>query len=417
MSLHLFEGFGVELEYMIVDRETLAVRPIADRLLSAVSPSGGPESEVELGPISWSNELAAHVVELKTTSPAPSLSGLDGPFREHVRRIDAILGPMGARLMPTAMHPLMDPTTEATLWPHDYGPVYETFDRIFDCRGHGWSNLQSMHLNLPFSGDEEFGRLHASIRLVLPILPALAASSPIVEGKATGLLDNRLEFYRHNCRRVPEVAGRVIPEPAFSRAEYDGLILEPMYRAIAPLDPGGILRFEWLNARGAIARFDRSAIEIRLLDVQECPSADLAIASLVVAAVRALAEGRWSSTRDQQAIPVDVLEPILLSCIDGPGPLASERSLVTDPAYLRCFGLEAAGPLPALEIWRHVFDTLRDDLGPEIDRTPLPLILDRGPLSRRILGRLGTDRPKTPAEIRSLYADLCDCLIADRPFG
>ncbi len=35
MSLHLFEAFGVELEYMIVDRRTLAVRPIADRLLAA----------------------------------------------------------------------------------------------------------------------------------------------------------------------------------------------------------------------------------------------------------------------------------------------------------------------------------------------------------------------------------------------
>jgi hypothetical protein len=26
---HLFQGFGVELEYMIVERDTLAVKPIA----------------------------------------------------------------------------------------------------------------------------------------------------------------------------------------------------------------------------------------------------------------------------------------------------------------------------------------------------------------------------------------------------
>jgi hypothetical protein len=32
-----------------------------------------------------------------------------------------------------------------------------------------------------------------------------------------------------------------------------------------------VLRHEWVNARGAIARFDRSAIEIRVLDVAECP--------------------------------------------------------------------------------------------------------------------------------------------------
>ena len=31
--LHVFSGCGIELEYMIVDRDTLDVRPIADELL------------------------------------------------------------------------------------------------------------------------------------------------------------------------------------------------------------------------------------------------------------------------------------------------------------------------------------------------------------------------------------------------
>lgn len=417
MSYHLFERFGVELEYMIVDRETLAVRPIADRLLAAVSPSGEPESEVELGPISWSNELAAHVIELKTTAPVPSLSGLSGLFSENIRRIDSILEPMGARLMPTAMHPLMDPSAETVLWPHDHSPFYRAFDRIFDCRGHGWSNVQSMHINLPFSGDDEFGRLHAAIRLILPILPALAASSPLVEGRMTGLNDNRLEFYRHNCRRVPEVTGRVIPEPAFTRADYNRLILEPMYAAIAPLDPDGILRHEWLNARGAIARFDRSAIEIRLLDVQECPRADLALASLVVAAVRALVDERWSSTEMQRSLSDAALEPIFLACIDGSEISPSRRSLVSDPAFLRCFGLDAPGPRPALDLWRHLFRSLRDELGPESDWAPLALILDRGPLARRIVDAFDIYDLRSFNEIRSVYADLCVMLIEDQLFG
>src|SRR5690606_3311880 len=103
---------------------------------------------------------------------------------------NAHLAPLGGRLMPSAMHPWMDPLTQTRLWPHENSPVYEAFNRIFGCQGHGWSNLQSMHINLPFEGDEEFGRLHAGIRLILPILPALAASSPFVEGRATGLMDN-----------------------------------------------------------------------------------------------------------------------------------------------------------------------------------------------------------------------------------
>ena len=54
------------------------------------------------------------------------------------------------------MHPWMDPRA-ASLWPHEYGEVYAAYDRIFDCRRHGWANLQSVHLNLPFADEREFG--------------------------------------------------------------------------------------------------------------------------------------------------------------------------------------------------------------------------------------------------------------------
>ena len=172
--LGLFDAVGIELEYMIVDRDTLDVRPICDELFRAASGEGGCDVEPD-GPdgvVSWSNELALHVVELKTQRPVASLDGLNGAFQDHVRRIDALLEPMGARLMPTGMHPWMDPDTETKLWPHEYNEIYRTYDRIFGCRGHGWGNLQSTHINLPFANDEEFGRLHAALRIVLPLLPA-----------------------------------------------------------------------------------------------------------------------------------------------------------------------------------------------------------------------------------------------------
>ena len=125
------------------------------------------------------------------------------------------------------------------LWPHQHNPIYEIYNRIFDCRGHGWANLQSVHLNLPFCGDEEFGRLHAAIRLLLPILPALAASSPVADRRFAGFQDNRLDVYRNNSRRMPSITGEIIPEPVFTRSEYDRKIFQPMYQDIAPLDPDG----------------------------------------------------------------------------------------------------------------------------------------------------------------------------------
>src|SRR5205823_857916 len=137
----------------------------------------------------------------------------------------------------------------------------------------------SMHINLPFADDDEFARLHAAIRLVLPLIPALAASSPIVEGHATGLMDYRLEVYRNSQQCIPSITGYVIPETIGSYRSYQEQVLQPIYQDIAPHDPRGVLRHEWLNSRGAIARFDRHAIEIRVADAQECPLADVAIAA------------------------------------------------------------------------------------------------------------------------------------------
>lgn len=408
--LRLFEAWGIELEYMIVDRRTLAVRPISDELLAAAA--GARVSDHSDGDIDWSNELALHVIELKTAGPAPRLVGLPESFGASLRRIDALLAPLGARLLPTAMHPWMDPQREMRLWPHDNQEIYATFDRIFDCRGHGWSNLQSMHVNLPFGDDTspvgEFARLHAAVRAVLPILPALAASSPIVEGRVTGKLDTRLDVYRHNAHNVPIVSGRVVPENAATREQYEREILGRIFAAMAPHDPAGLLRHEWCNSRGAIARFDRHAIEIRVLDVQETPRADLAIAALVSSAVESLANARHASLAEQQACELDALAELLTRGIE-----RGEQARVSDPAYLALFGWKG-GPTSAGELWRHIAaDTLSGErqaaFGPA-----LATILERGPLARRILRAVGPE----PAQerLREVWGELADCLLEDRLF-
>ena len=396
--MHLFEAIGVELEYMIVSDPSLDVAPIADRLLEAGA--GEPSSDVERDSIAWSNELTLHVVELKTNGPAASLSGLTEQFQENVTEINRLLEPLSARLMPTAMHPWMDPDREMRLWPHDNRPIYEAFDRVFDCRGHGWANLQSMHLNLPFEGDEEFGRLHAAVRLVLPILPALAASSPIIGGAVTGRLDSRLDVYRSNARRIASITGRVIPEQAFSEGEYDRLIFQPMFRDIAPFDPEGILQEEFLNARGAIARFSRGSIEIRVIDVQESPTADLAIAAATWDLLQRLVAEDFTSSREQRELTVADLEAPLLCSIND-----AEQAVIDNPHYLRQFGLREKS-VTAAELWDAIIGGSRTL--PAWSRPPLDHILQFGPLSRRLLRRLGPN--PSQAETAEVYRVLCDNL-------
>ena len=244
----------------------------------------------------WNNELALHVIELNCNGPRRSLAGLGRAFAENVALANSKLDAAGRRLLATAMHPWMDPD-KVVLWPHGTHEVYDAFDRIFSCKGHGWANLQSMHINLPFAGDEEFARLHSAIRFLLPILPGLAASSPIIDGLPNGILDNRLLVYRDNCARIPSVTGAVVPEVVGSIGEYHERVLEPIYRDLEPHDPERLLRHEWVNARGAIARFERMAIEIRVLDVQETPLMDVAYAALIVDVLKVLCDERWADRR------------------------------------------------------------------------------------------------------------------------
>jgi hypothetical protein len=135
-----------------------------------------------------------------------------------------------------------------------------------------------------------------------------------------------LFVYRSNAAKVPSVSGLVVPPHVTSRRQYEAEVLQPIYDDLAPLDVEGLLRYEWVNARGAIARFDRMAVEIRVLDSQECAKADLVVAQAVVAVIeqryadpeivtqsarwneQRLAEVLWSVAQDGDRAVIDDAE-------------------------------------------------------------------------------------------------------------
>lgn len=405
--LGLFDAYGVEIEYMLVDAETLDVAPAADELLEAAA--GEHTDEFDNGAIAWNNELALHVIEFKCNGPRRSLAGLADDFAANVKLANATLDRGGRRLMPTAMHPWMDPN-RVQLWPHGTREIYDTFDRIFSCKGHGWANLQSMQINLPFAGDEEFGRLHAAIRFLLPILPGLAASSPIVDGLPNGILDNRLVVYRGNCAKVPSITGNVVPEAIGSIGEYHERLLAKIYRDLEPHDPERVLRHEWVNARGAIARFDRMAIEIRVLDVQETPFMDVAYAALIVEVLKLLAEERWASRKQLDAWHEKELGKLL--------ELAERRGEdagINERRYLSALGFRGSST-NLMGLWEHLVEqaAARGALDAAVGRR-LEHYLRHGTLATRIVKAVGL--LPTHAKIARVYAELCEALASGEPFA
>jgi carboxylate-amine ligase len=391
----LFECFGIELEYMIVNRKTLMPAPISDQLI--IKKIGQITDELENGTISWSNELVLHVLELKTTRPVPTLDGLAQDFHQNILEINELLKPLDAELMPTAMHPLFNPLQDVKLWPHERNEIYSRYNQIFDCKGHGWGNMQSMHINLPFANDEEFYSLHEAIRHIMPLIPAITAASPIFDGQKSEILDNRLAFYEKNQKKIPSITGKVIPESVANKTEYEEVIFKRIYKDIAPYDKDKSLQHEWLNSRGAIARFDRNAIEIRIIDLQECPAADLAIAEFVVQALK------FIIPKIKEHNPIDEYE------LYGIYRMALEKggkSIISNEDYLRIFDLDKEGKVSIERVWRqilkHVY--LSDD-----NKAIIEYILENGNLSQRILANLKiTDWSEE--NIKKEYAHLVDCL-------
>lgn len=401
MAKSLFSVFGIELEYMIVNCHTYDIVPVADQLIYQVTKSY--VNEVEQADIAWSNELVLHLIELKTNGPVATLQTVAEKFHQNVSHINTLLESFDACLMPTGAHPWMSPLVEAKLWPHGDRQVYHAYHKIFDCRGHGWSNLQSAHLNLPFANDEEFAALHSAIRVLLPLIPALTASTPVIENKLSGMLDTRLSFYGKNQKKIPSISGMLIPEVIFSKEEYQQQILQPMYQDIAPHDPEGILQHEWLNSRAAIARFERDAIEIRILDTQECPLADVACINFIVAILQALVYEKWSKLSSQNQFSSEKLRAIFDEVI-----INGQQTVINDSTYLSLFGYTKAAHCRVKDLLVHLFEEVSAAIVEKNYLQALQRIIQEGNLAERMLARFAKN--SSTEKIKEVYQELVMCL-------
>ena len=402
-SYPIFSVIGIEIEYMLVDKSTLNVQAKSDQILKALA--GQQVNEVALGDIAVSNELVMHVLELKNNGPAKPEAPVSCQFQTALETLQPILARHNLQLIPSGAHPWMNPLTETTRWPHGNRDIYQQYDAIFNCQGHGWSNLQSMHVNLPFSNDLEFNQLHNSIRLLLPLLPAIAASTPFLDGTYTGMQDSRLDFYGKNQQRIPSISGDIIPEFIVSPSEYQEKILAPMYQDIKAFDPEGILQYEWLNSRAAIPKFNYNAIEIRIIDSQECIDADIAIARAILAILK-----NWHQQSqyylDKPCDTVRLKSLYDKTRVNGLDTTLDDREL----------GKQWQLPRQA-KTCRDVWSQLVERYSSDIDRPSqkaLETILVEGNLSQRLL--MACNNNYSRASLMRVYRQLGDCLLDNRQF-
>ena len=394
-----YEVVGLEIEYPIVDDRLEPVALVAETLREV---AGRPTSEAELGVVALSNEIVDHLLELKTAVPLPSLVETERVLAEAVRRLSLLLAERGARLLPTAMHPWMDPRA-TRIWTRSGRRVYATYARLFDVGTHGWANVQATHVNLPLGSEDDAVAMMNAAAALVPYLPALAASSPMHDGVLQPSVDSRLAFIIEHQARIPESCGDIVPETIRSLAGYRRDILGPMYAAIDRLPDAGVLRREYFNARGAVFKFSRSSMEIRVLDTQECVKMDVAIAAFVRHGLRWLAErGVAPSPHGERVADFHACvaqgssAPVVAShLLPAPGTARDALAVVLAGARSRC---------PAEE--HHYLDLVEG-------------VLRGGTLSERMAAFLrphAGDPDALARATRRLYEELCDCLLENRPW-
>jgi glutamate---cysteine ligase / carboxylate-amine ligase len=196
--------------------------------------------------------------------------------RERRIRLFALAGVMGIELGATGTHPWADYREQPIIDTEHYRRVAEGLRYV------AWrNNTFSMHVHLGVNGIDRAVRACDRLRPVLPLLLAVSANSPYVDGRDSGLHSARTQTFTKSFPRcgVPDAFGGW---PAYR--EYIDFLLRTR----------SIVEFKqvWWSVR---PHFSFGTLELRICDAQATAQESDALASLLVAcaaqAVRDVDEG------------------------------------------------------------------------------------------------------------------------------
>lgn len=178
-----------------------------------------------------------------------------------------------------------------------------------------------------------------------------------------------------------------------------------MYQAIAPFDRENILQEEWLNSRGAIPKFDYGALEIRIIDSQECPDADITIAKTIFSILKSWCDSGYYptppeiDTRALKALYDNTLSQGFTTTLNE-GQLLEAYQLPKRSMHLR-------------DVWSQLIERVSHMLSPK-EQTTLESILRHGNLSERLIRACQGDYSRKT--LHRVYQSLIPCLQQNQLF-
>jgi carboxylate-amine ligase len=337
---------GLEEEFALLDPVELGLRPRFEQL-SAVAAGSDP-----LLSDSISGELISSEIEIRSGRGA-NLEAARSAQHELRRRLFALAADHETALGATGTHPWSDYREQRIIQTEHYRRVEDGLKYV------AWrNNTFSLHVHVGIQDAQRAVLVCDRLRPVLPVLLAISANSPFLDGRDSGLHSARTQTFTKSFPRCG------VPDPFGSWeafADYIQMLI----------DTRSIVEYTqvWWSIRPHLSF---GTVEVRICDAQSTAAESDALAALIVACVaqaardtdervpyvelphRLIEENVWRALRfglDGDLLDLERLEPY-------PGAAALERLLDWTAPMRSELGVEVSLPsLNGAQRQRRMLDT------------------------------------------------------------
>jgi carboxylate-amine ligase len=258
----VFEGstdftVGIEEEFAVLDTtHELVPRFEALRDAAATDPLLGP---------SIAGELISSEIEIRS-GRGEDFAAATAAQREHRRRLFALAAEQDLALGATGTHPWADYREQRIIDTEHYHRVEDGLKYV------AWrNNTFSLHVHVGVRGADRAVLVCDRLRPVLPLLLAISASSPFLDGRDSGLHSARTQTFTRSFPRCG------IPAPFGGWDAYRDYI-EFLINTRSIVEYTQV----WLSIR---PHFSFGTVEVRICDAQPTAPESEALAALIVACV------------------------------------------------------------------------------------------------------------------------------------
>jgi len=171
---------GVELEFQILDRQSLDLVPRAPALLARIP----PELSEKVTP-----EFIRSILEVQT-GVCDSVGEVASDLRHTINLVEGIATEQGCLLYSASLHPFAEPADQILSLGERYRRIMDELQLV----GRQFIS-QGLHVHVGMDDRETAIRVCDVIQVYLPLLLALSCSSPFFRGEDTGFDSYRTKLF------------------------------------------------------------------------------------------------------------------------------------------------------------------------------------------------------------------------------